>query len=343
MPIVRKTLLIAISVLAVLFLIAAAIDIGVVKVIGSPEPIKKTLADSGIYDSIIPSTLDQIESDQLQPAAAGYIPFDSQLVKTAAIKTFDGAYIQKTSDSIIDSIFRWLDGQSSEPDFKINLAAKKAEFAKQVAAAVKKRIDSLPVCTKLSSASFNAFNAKCRPASVTSAEASAVVRKDILNNSEFLNDKAITAADIKSGGSNQPFFSGQLKNAPAAYQRFKASPLVLFIIAAMALIGVFFLSQNKVKGLKHVGFILAGCGIFVLLLALAVDQAVHNKLISQINIDNTVLQHDLRQLAGDIAKRTTNTLLAFGTGYLILGVAGLGGYYFIRRKNEPAAPKKTRR
>ena len=337
MSIVRKSLLIFVASLAVLFLLAAALDSGVLRVVGSPEPIKRTLADSGIYDSIIPSTLDDIDSDI---ASSNEVPFGNKIVVKAAEATFSGRYLQANADGVIDSVYLWLDGQGTAPDFKIDLTAKKREFANLVADGVKQHVEALPVCVNLSTAEFDAFSAKCRPAAVSASQAAAEVRRDILNSQEFLEDPVITAADIKSANSDQPFFSGQLKDAPAAYQRFKASPLVLFIVAAVMLVGVFLLSQSRLKGLKHVGFILAGCGIFVLLLSLAVGQTVNNKVLSQIKLDNTVLQHDLRQLVGDISQRTTNTLLAFGGVYTALGAAMSGGYYYLRRRRAPKAAKR---
>jgi hypothetical protein len=326
---VRKGALVFAAVLAVVFLLSAALDSGVVRVVGNPAPIKRTLADSGIYKSIIPSTLDEIDKDT---ASDGEVPFSDPLVVSAAEATFSGPYLQSTTEGVIDSIYRWLDGKDSVPDFKIDLSVKKTEFANKVAAGVKKRLNGLPVCTGGQSGQFDAFRSKCRPAGVSAQQAAGTVKRQIANSNDFLNDAVLSASDIKSADSNQPFFSGNAKDVPEIYQRFKTSPLVLAVLAFLALAGVLLLSQPKLSGLKHAGLILLGVGIFVFLFGLAVDQTIDNKLLTQINLDNAVLQNNLRQLAADLSQRTTNSYLSIGGVYAALGAASMAAYYIARRR-----------
>ena len=326
---VRKGALIFAAVLAVVFLLAAALDSGVVRVVGSPAPIKRTLADSGIYKSVIPSTLEEVDKDS---ASSGEIPFSNPLVVSAAEATFSAQYLQSTTDGVIDSIYRWLDGQGSTPDFRIDLSAKKTEFANKAAAQVKKRVNGLPICTGAQSASFDAFRAKCRPAGASAQQIADSVKLQIANSKDFLDDAVLSAGDIKSADSNQPFFSGKAKDAPQVYQRFKSSPLVLAVLALVALAGVLLLSNPRLLGLKHVGFILIGAGLFIFLMGLAVDQTVNNKLLTQINLDNSVLQHNIRQLVADLSQRTTNTYLAIGGVYAALGAASAAAFYMLRHR-----------
>jgi hypothetical protein len=77
---------------------------------------------------------------------------------------------------------------------------------------------------------------------------------------------------------------------------------------------------------------LLGVGIFVFLFGLAVDQTIDNKLLTQINLDNAVLQNNLRQLAADLSQRTTNSYLSIGGVYAALGAASMAAYYIARRR-----------
>ena len=324
----RKVFLGLVSSLAVFFLLLTAIDAGVLRVVGSPEPIKQVLADSGIYKSIIPSSLEQAGSDSTNDV----VPFDNPLVISAAESTFGGEYLEKTTGGVIDSIYRWLEGQTPVPDFKIDLTKKKTEFATKVGNAVSKRVADLPRCTTSTVSGFDAFEAKCHPAGVAAPQAGAAVKNQLLKSDDFLEDTVITASDIKSADSDKPFFGNQLKNAPEAYQKFKASPVVLAIFAVLALAGTLLLSRNKLSGLKHVGFILAGVGIFLLIFAGGINEAVDNKVISQISLENQALQDNVRQLVGDIADRVSNSFLVFGAIYSGLGALGIGSYFYLRRR-----------
>lgn len=340
MDMVRKIFLGIAGVLLAFFLFILAIDDGLIRAAGSPGPIKHILAGSGIYSSIVPSNLDQakqITADSRQ------VSLTDPLVRSAAESTFSPQFVQTTSENVIDSIYRWLNGQTPLPDFKIDLTAKKATFADKVAAGVQQKAASLPRCTSaLTSASFDAFNATCLPPGVSPPQVADTVRSDILNGQGFLNDPLITADSIKSNDSNKSIFVDQLKNAPNVFQAIKATSVIFGLLAVLALLAIIFLSRPRLKGLRHAGFILIGIGIFLVLFALAVNSAVKNKALPKINTDNKVLQADLRQLTNDSVQKVDNTVLAFGGGYIVLGALGISGFYFShRRRNVEEAPVDT--
>ncbi|HLG90789.1 MAG TPA: hypothetical protein VI336_01340 [Candidatus Saccharimonadales bacterium] len=332
----RKVFLVIAAGAAAFFLFMMALDTSIVRVIGSPEPIKKILADSGIYESAISSTLEQIGQEG---SGNGEVAFGSQIVVSAADATLSGQYLKATVDGVLDSIYRWLDGSTQVPDFRIDLSAKKEEFAKKVAAGVEKHVAGLPACKTAASNEFDAFSAKCRPAGLSASSAAGEARREILRSEEFLKDTVITADDFKAAGSNEPFFTGQLKDIPAAYQSLKASPLALGVAGFLALTAVFFLSSSRLVGLRNVGFILIGAGIFFLLLGSAVNALVDNKILPQISLENAVFEQDLRQLVGSLSSRVSNTLSAFGGGYSILGGISVGTYYFVRHRQPASAAK----
>ena len=228
MHFVRKVFLVLFSGLAAFFLFMTALDASVVRVAGSPEPIKQILAGSGIYESIIPNLLGQAEEE----SSDTNIAFGSEIIRSAAISTFSGQYLETTTSSIIDSLYRWLDGETQIPDFRIDLTAKKTELAKKVADGIEERVASLPKCTKPISGEFDAFSAKCRPANVSARQAANAIRQDFLNNEDFLSDTVIAADEIKSG-SNTPLFADSYKDVPNVYQKFKASPLALGLVAKL--------------------------------------------------------------------------------------------------------------
>src|SRR5438105_11091285 len=101
MNIMRKMLVVFLAGLLPVFLFALAIDTGIIKTAGSSAPIKKILADSGIYNSLISSALDQSKTtggDQ-----GGGISLTDPLVKQAAENTFTPQYLQQNTEKALDS------------------------------------------------------------------------------------------------------------------------------------------------------------------------------------------------------------------------------------------------
>lgn len=332
----RKVFLGIASAALIFFLYVLALDASVVRVAGSPTPIKNLLATSGIYKSIVPSSLDQAKNIS---SGDNQIPLTDPAVRAAAESTFNPQYLQSTSDNVIDSIYRWLDGKTPLPDFKVDLAAKKVEFANKVADAVEQRTAALPKCAA-PVADFDPISGTCLPASITPQQAANQVKQEILTG-DFI-DPAITANTVKSEGSNQSIFADQLKQAPKAYQKFKSSPFVLALLTILALAGVILLSNPWQRGLKHAGFLLLFVGIFLVLFGLAVNSATNNKVLSKINLTNKVLQTDVRKLVHDGVYKLDNTFVLFGIGYAILGALGVGGYYYMHRSNPAGKPAEAK-
>ncbi|HSX17859.1 MAG TPA: hypothetical protein VLE51_00690 [Candidatus Saccharimonadales bacterium] len=330
----------------VFFLFATAIDVGVIRIVGSPDPIKKILSDSGIYNSVVPSSLDNAK--QISGSSQD-VPLTDPIARSAAESTFSPQFIKTSTDSVVDSIYRWLNGKSALPDFKIDLTPKKSEFINKVAVGVQQKAASLSRCTTLpSTTSFDVFNASCLPPGVTPAQAAETVRSDLSNGQGFLDSPVITADSVKTteicptgleGCPSPPvhnnFFSKN-NNLPQYFQRLKVTPLIFVLITILLLLGIIFLSNSRLKGIRHVGFVLIGTGIFVILFALAVNAAVNNKVLPKISLTNTVLQDDVRKLVHDTVHRADNTFLALGSGYAILGALGVGGFY-LRRHHQPSA------
>lgn len=335
MPLVRKIFLSIAGTALVFFLFVTAVDIAVVRVFGSPEPIKKVLNESGIYNSIVSGSLEQakqISKDNNE------ISLDNQGVRQAAESTFDGQFLQKTTNDVIDSIYRWLDGQTPIPDFKIDLTAKKTEFADKVAAAAKDRMAGLPKCTTASSGSFDAFNATCLPVGANPDQLAGTVRSDVLSGSGFIDKPVLTAADVKSDNSDRSVFTDQLKNTPQAYRNLKSSPWALGLLILISATAVIYLSSSRLKGIRHVGFLLAGVGIFLVLFALSINAALDNKILPKIDLNNAVEQASVRKLVRDSVHKVDSSFWAMGLGYMVLGALAIGGYYYLVHKRPVPEP-----
>jgi hypothetical protein len=333
MNILRKMLLVFLAGLLPLFLFTLAIDAGVIKTAGSSAPIKKILADSGIYDSIISGALDQAKTsggDQ-----GGGVSLTDPAVKQAAENTFTPQFLQQNSEKILDSVFVWLDGKTTVPDFQIDLLSLKSTFAVEAAKAAQSRAATLPACPAGVSGggdSFDAFSATCLPKGLTPATVAAQVQNDITSGQGFIKDPVITADTVKSSGSSQSVFTDQLKNVPKAYQKVKKTPIILGILSLLAAVGIVFLSSSRAKGLRRVGITLVSIGVLLLFFAWALNYGVNQKALPKLNLDNKVLQEKVRTLVSDVTQSIDKTYWMVGGVYAGLGALAIAGSMFIHKR-----------
>src|SRR5687768_2248304 len=105
-------------------LATAAIAASFVGVFSSPETIKKSLADSNVYDNVI-SNLIEAAQEEGDGEGASDVPKDKQLsvevLRKSATESFTPAVIQDSLEEGLDGTYRWLNGDVSVPDFQIDL------------------------------------------------------------------------------------------------------------------------------------------------------------------------------------------------------------------------------
>ena len=329
MVFVRKFFLVLATTVLPIFLFTAAVDFGIVRILGNPAPVKETLADSGIYSSAVNSALDQAKQVS---GVSGQVPLSDPAIRSAAAQAFNPQFIQQSTETVIDSFYQWLDGQTPLPDFRIDLTNVKTQFAANVAEAARQRAATLLVCTTANpSTNFEAFSASCLPKGLTPAAVATNVQNTITNGQGFLDHPIVTADSIKSNGSNVSVFADQLKNLPSQYQKAKKTPLILAVLTLIMLVGVVFLSSSWKRGLHRAGMTLAIIGVFILVLAWAVNRVVTTKITPQLKLNNAVLQDKVRTLINDVMNQVDKTYMIVGGGYAVLGALAIGGAMLVGR------------
>jgi hypothetical protein len=352
MQFARKSLLAFLGVLLTFFLFATAFDFGVLRVAGSPTPVKKILSDSGIYSSVVASALDQA---QKSAGAGNEVSLADPAIKKAAGDAFNPQVVQGSTEKVIDGLYNWLDGKTAQPDFNVDLTTVKASFAEKVGQAATGRAKTLPVCTT-PPASTDPFSATCRPLNLTPDQLGTQAKNDVLSGQGFLEHPNITANSVKKSDSGQSVFDTNLKDAPKQYQRVKKTPIILSVLTILTIVAIIFVSSTRRKGLRNVGIILAVVGAFMLLFAFSLNRvAVHN-VIPKINLDNAVLQSNVRILATEVVQNIDQNYWIFGTIYFALGALAIlttmmlgkgGGKMAPAAANEnsgaPAEPKSAQK
>ncbi|HVS78837.1 MAG TPA: hypothetical protein VHD84_00915 [Candidatus Saccharimonadales bacterium] len=340
MDFAKKLALAILSPLFVVLLFVTAFDFGFVHTVTHPSTVKRLIAESGVYDSAVPSLLSQTKQIS---TSIGDISTANPLVEKAANTAVSPQYVRQNTEMTIDSIYAWLNGQTAQPDFNVNLNSAKADFAGNLANSVKKNLSSLPACTTATEINtFNALSATCLPPGTSPAEAAAQVKTAVQNGQGFLDSGNLSAADLKNGNSNQSVFADQLKNAPKAYQKAKHTPTVLIILAILAATGIVFLSRTRQKGLRHVGIDLVVIGVLMLVFSWALNHAVSTKVVPKIDPSNAVLRQDLRNLALDLTQQVDKNYWYFGGVYAVVGVAAIAATEVFRRRQQAATVEANR-
>lgn len=337
MNFVRKALIVLLAPLLSLLLFATALDFGVVHTAGSPASIKKIIADSDIYKTAVSAALDQAKTAS---GSGSEVSLTDPAVKATAVTTFTPQFLQTTTENVIDSVYRWLDGKTSVPDFNIDLTPQKTVFGDAIGQTAQSRAATLPRCTSLPrSFSLDVFSATCLPPGVTPTQAGNEAKASILSGKGFLENPVINAASVKGSGSSQSIFTDKLKSVPKHYRLARKTPYILALLAILVGTAIVFLSTSRRRGLRRIGIILAGVGIFMLIFAWALNYGVNQKALPKVKFNNAVMQADLKTLISDVVKAVDKNYWLFGTIYVILGVATIGGPVLIDKCLKPVHAK----
>jgi hypothetical protein len=321
------------------FLWVLAIDVGIVHEINHPATVKKVLNDSGIYKTVVSSMLDQ-KNENGTPTTIKIngqdVALNDPIITNAATQALPPEFIQQNVEQVIDSFNAWLNGQTTTPEFKVDLTIAKADFAKDVASGLQTKLASLPTCTDgTTAATFNAFTATCIPKGMTPAQAAAAVQNDLANSSEFLKDPVFTASNLKDENGQPVFQSQQASDGRSTYNHIKSSPIILGLLALLSAVAVFFLSSSRRRGLRRVGIILVLVAAFILLLNGLLNSALDRARVSNTaNATDKALQESAIKAGRSFVDDLNRIYYPLGGTYLALGVIFIVGSFFMKKPGE---------
>jgi hypothetical protein len=338
MQFVRRSFLTIFGAALPLLLLATAFNFGVLQVIGSPEPVKKILSGSGIYNSVVGTALEQAKTTS---SGTSEVSLNDPTIKKAAQESFSPDVVKNSSEKVVDGIYVWLDGKSPQPQFDIDLSNAKNDFADKVGEAAKTKAATLPVCTSAPTTT-DPFSATCVPPGVTPEQIGEQAKNDVLKGQGFLEHPKITASSFKSASGNHSLFEGKLKGAPKKYQLAKKTPYILAGLTILAMLAIVFLSTTRRKGLRRVGVILAIVGVFMLAFAWGLNRVVTQNITPKIVVENKVLQSNMRNLATDITHRVDRNYWIFGIVYAALGLILILTTLFVGRNRSKKSPAATK-
>ena len=335
MNIMRRIFLSLLSSFFIFLLFATAFDVGFVRTATHPATVKKLVADSGIYNSVISSSIQQLKSVD---TSLGTIDSNNALIQKAANQAVTPQYVQQQAEGAIDNVYQWLNGDIAQPNFKIDLNAQKNDFAQKVSSSIQQQLASLPRCTTAAQIqSFSVLNATCLPPNTT-AEAAASQVQSALSNSDFLSQANISTANITNQNTGKSVFDQpNVQKIPKKYQLAKKTPFLFAVLTILCGVGIIFLSKTWQAGLRHIGISLVIIGLLMLALAFFLPRVISAQVAPKLHLNSADIKLDLSKVINDVARQVDKNYWFFGGLYTIAGASAIIGSELHRRKHAPAS------
>lgn len=320
-------------------LLFTAIVTSISIVFGTSVAIKTALDDSKIYDSFVDNALANIQQQsKSNPNSSGQEAIPPEF-KTAVQASFTPDMLKNTAEQIIDGTYRWLDGKTPTPDFRIDLTSAKNALGANLGNYAANRFNALPACTKQQSAELSseidALNIKCRPAGLNTNAIKQEVTNQFANNPDFLGEPIINVDSLPKDESGKNIFE-KLQQVPKLFGILKNSGWILGGLTALLVLLQIFLRHDKRAGVKSVGISFLTSGIFLVLSTLLVIYLFNKSSSSSGILANSgaenAFQASLITILKSLSKIFNQILIKFGVGYIVSGVIVLIYLHFTDKK-----------
>lgn len=335
MRFIQKT---AVALLAALFTFALfwfVLLIGMQQAIGSADNVKKALAKSGIYTTVVSDILAQAQKEQAkQPGTQEMdIPIDDTRVRGIISDAFPPEYLQTNTEKTLDSAYAWLEGDTPRLSFTIDLQDAKLRLADGLAAYAREKATTLPPCQPGSTpqgGELNIFEATCKPPGTDANLIAEQVRSEIVNG-EFLKDTKLSADSIKNE-QGQPL-DEQLEQAPANYQRITQGIYALGAFTLLLGVIILFLSTSRRVGIRKIAIIAITVGTLTAISGWLAS-VVLGKLATSPGLDQP-LQQTLVTVVKNLSNDACTWWIGLGLLLVALGIGALVALQATKPKKDP--------
>lgn len=328
MNFIRRTLYHSAGALHKLLLLVIPILFAVSLLLSNPTYVEKALKESRVYDQFVSNVIDNSQKESTD-ATTKKVLADPE-IKAAAEKSFNPALLQSSTENVINGVFDWMHGKTSEPQFRIDLTNAKADLSKNVAAYAEKRANNLPPCTLAQLRQLNPnidlLEIPCLPPGINVHALAQDYSQKFLTSGDFLSDPVITNETIAKNNGGKTL-SEQLSGVPKAYSTLNLAKWV-FLALALILTGLLiFARRNRRAGAKHVAWTFIGVGIFLI-----INLIIYWFLFDQANAHRAAtdaVQAMWIDGVQSLVREFNKIILWFSAGYLLLG-AGMLAYLRFR-------------
>ncbi len=300
--------------------------------LGQPDYIKKTLRDSGIYNTVVQDVLKQKSSDLSSSIG---LSADQPQVQNILTKAITPTLLQDQAEKVIDNSFSWMQGETNSAGTTLDLSSAKQQIADNIGTYTTQYLQSLPACAPGTLPNTtDPLQINCRPAGYDVTAAANEVKAKVLGSDAFQNNN-ITLGGQQTSGNNA--LSNQFQGGPRMYQGIELAVYAQAVLAVLSLAGLILLSPSWRLGIRRVGVIALWTGIVNAGLAWLSSFAMHMvaKKLAQTAFGGQPLQQKLAEIAEVIVDDIRAWWLCYGIILVVLGIVLLVTY----RLTRPSAAK----
>lgn len=311
-------------------------------VFGSANQLKKSLAESKIYDKAATSIIDNAAKDSANEPDS---PFSQPAVQDAAKKALSPTFVQNTSEQILDGMYGWLQQKTPQPQFNIDVSAVKQQFTSAVGDYAVSRAQQLPACTALQArqlgSDIDPLTLSCVPAGFNietlRAKIAADLDKQQGEGDNLLQQSTISPESLPKDENGKSPVQSFSENAERAPKLFKLVTLAPWLLAAVAIVsGALYvlLHDEKRRGIRGLATTLLVIGLLTLLGIMLTNSAFGRLERSDalVNTDANI-KEPLTALVRSLSGAVNQKLMLFGAGYTVLGAAALVGLHLTKPKH----------
>jgi hypothetical protein len=224
-------------------------SLSVIFLFGEKQALKDVLIESGVYTSFV----DAVIADNVKTSAnqLSSLPLDDPEIQKIAKQAFSPTALKNETESFVDKLYEWLNGEADSLTFEVELNPQKEVFIEMVSTYAANRLVGLPTCETVSAQNTTIFALSCRPENVPLEFVKNQVHDD-LEGSSFFKDIRFTQDDLpktKSGA----YIHQELAFVPPVLRALRTS--LWTFVAVFLLASALFVSVRRPlrKGFKLYG------------------------------------------------------------------------------------------
>ncbi len=311
---IRKFIYGSVVALAALTLFQLPFVFGATALFDKPDTIQGILRESGVYDQIVPSIIQDAQTSTTDQNAQQLLSDpEVQAIITAAVSP---KVIDQSITSITNGVAPWLKGDAAEPSFRVDLSDTKNQLVTDLNTYIEKRTAALPICTpqQLQTTDFqkDILNLPCRPDGIAPSMVASNFTNNIIEQISFLRDPVIDS-DTLINDARQKGQSVESSSLPSLYQAVMNARWVVLAQAIILLTLLVAARRNKLAGGVIVAKVLITVGLALGIIALI-------QLFTSTSSGNSdaITQATIAALSS-ILDELFVSVQRFAIGYLVIG------------------------
>jgi hypothetical protein len=324
MNILRKLLACLFSLTLLISLLGLALTTSAKVNLSNESKTSSLLKNTSLYDNFVSRATTEADQALNSTQSSALNTELQQAIKVALPKSEFNKYV----DQFVSSNYTWFKGNTTSPQFTIDLSPNKTAFATQLSNYVSQKLASLPECNaeqllQIDAVPLNPLTLVCNPATVSSSQAVTLLNSEIDKSNVFLSNPVITAASLNASNNNSGrAYYQNISKAPNVYRSIMNGP---YFFAGTAIISLGLVTicirHRKKKWQKVVGLVVLLSGLVLLLLRLA-SSHILSHIDRYISKQQGIYEFKpaLIGFVNNVEDKLRHTGLYFSLAYILIGL-----------------------